>query len=79
MAGSEPLIRTAIEIPNLVRWDVDYAGRENHYRWTTEGIYGITGGIYLKVCVEYGPDGDGLVITAYPTHRIKGREQQRWP
>lgn len=72
MAGHEADVRAAVEAPDLINWDADHIDRENHYRLGLDGLY-------MKVCVAYDGHGAGIVITAYPTHRIKRREQSRWP
>jgi hypothetical protein len=72
MAGREADVRAAVEAPDVMNRDADHADRETHYRLGSDGLY-------VKVCVAYDGRGAGIVITAYPTHRIKRREQPRWP
>lgn len=32
-----------------------------------------------KVVVEFQPDQEGVVVTAFPTFSIRGGEVKRWP
>lgn len=75
-------VQRAIEQPDLITRDVIYPNGENYYRM--DGLPGYPGK-YLKVCVGYESidrSGDlvaGEIVTAYPTRRVKGAEQQLWP
>jgi hypothetical protein len=72
MAGSEAAVRTAVEAPDRVARDAQYADRESYYRRLGPRRY-------LKVVVAYAATGHGVVITAYPIPRPKRGEQPRWP
>jgi hypothetical protein len=72
MAGYESRVQAAVATPDVVTWDAEYDDRENFYRRAP-------GRLYLKVCVTYDADGNGTVITAYLTRRVKRGEQRRWP
>lgn len=72
MAGYESRIQAAVATPEVATWDAEHDDRENYYRRAPDRLC-------LKVCVMYDPDGNGTVITAYQTHRVKRGERRRWP
>ena len=82
LSGQEQGICATVEGPTYIMRDVVHPNRECFYRFGA--IPGALADHYLKVVVEYdvvGPGGltVGTVVTAYPTDRLKSKEQRLWP
>jgi hypothetical protein len=71
------VLAEVVSAPDIVAFEATHSNRENDYRqsvWPGAS----SSELYVKVCVELGPEG-GEVITAYRTPRTKRGETQRWP
>lgn len=82
LAGQEQQIRVVLAAPTRIMRDATHHDRECFYR--LGALPGDLANHYFKVVVEFegaGPGGGstGYVVTAYPTDRIKRKEQQLWP
>lgn len=72
-------VRAIIEAPTLVALDLADAQRECFYR---RGVVARKAHLYLKVCVDYGPDraaaANGFIVTAFLAARVKRQEKLLW-
>lgn len=66
--------------PDVVTFDIDHRGGENFYRLAT--LPAPFDDAFLKVCVRFRETDEdleiGIIVTMFPTFRIKRREAIRW-
>ena len=77
--GKLEAVEQALRHPDVVTFDVDVPGGENFYRRGLLSPPNDTA--YLKVCVRFRKseaEESGVIVTAYPTYRIKRGERVRW-
>lgn len=67
-------IQKTIEKPDIITRDVRYANRDNYY---AKGYDPIFPEAHLKICVQFSSDV-GIVITAFPTDKLKPEEEILW-
>lgn len=70
------VVRSTVNSPDLVCQDVDHAERECCYSF---GRIENSPKEYMKVVVAYDDNGDGFIVTAYPTDKPKAGEHRIWP
>jgi hypothetical protein len=74
-------LHLVIENPTVVFHDAFHEDRESFYR---RGIDFANPRLLTKISVQFhSPDGDGSIegeiTTIYPTSKVKGGEQKKWP
>lgn len=73
-------IEGVLRNPDVVTFDIDHPGGENFYRLAA--LPAPFQGAFLKICVRFGATADdfgvGVIVTAFPTFRIKQGEPTRW-
>ena len=73
-------IEGVLRNPDVVTLDIDHPGGENFYRLAA--LPAPFHRAYLKVCVRFGATEDdfgaGVIVTTFPTFRIKQGETTRW-
>jgi hypothetical protein len=66
--------------PDVVTFDIDHPGGENFYRLAA--LPSPLDRSYFKICVRFRATQDetvvGVIVTAFPTFRIKRGETIRW-
>lgn len=75
LRGNEAAVARAIEKPHCVMHDAIDERRECFYARTLPGFKGF----YIKVVVEFQPNQEGVVVTAYTTTGFRDDEVKRWP
>lgn len=75
MLGWETAVREALRQPDMILYDKAFSARECFYRLGTP----LSSGKYLKVVVEFDDDGQGVVVTAFPTRNPLSGERHKWP
>lgn len=70
------IIKSTVNHPDFVCLDVDFHDRECFYAL---GRIEDSPDEYFKVVIQYDDDGDGEVVTAYPTEAPKAGEARIWP
>lgn len=82
LVGNLEAVERTLRRPSRVALDKDDPSREVYYRrGVLPAAYGRD---YLKVVVEFSASeiafpGEGRIVTAYATERMKSGETQRWP
>lgn len=71
----EAAVAKVLEKPYRVMHDVSEESRERFYAQ----IRPTFPGAFIKVCVEFLSDREGLVVSAFLTSSIRIDEVQRWP
>ena len=76
LGDHEAFVAKVLTNPYRVTHDALHDNRECFYRQRTHPSYPE---LFLKVCVEFESEHNGLVITAFLTPKIHADEVQRWP
>jgi hypothetical protein len=74
--GLESAVARVLEYPHRVMFDMIDDDRECYYQ---TGVYPQFPDAFVKVCVEFGGDKDGFVVTAFIAFGVRSGEVPRWP